>query len=43
MFLEKTIQNVRKQNVKLVTTDKRRNQLVSETNYPTNKDFYKAC
>ena len=43
MFLEKTIQNVRKQNVKLVTTDKRRNQLVSETNYHTNKDFYKAC
>ena len=40
----KTIQNVRKHRyIKLVTTDKRRNQLVSETNYPTNKDFYKAC
>ena len=40
----KTIQNVRKHRyINLVTTDKRRNQLVSETNYHTNKDFYKAC
>ena len=36
----KTFQNLRKQcNVKLVTTDKRRNQLVSEPNYHTTKWF----
>ena len=34
----KTMQNVRKQrDIKLVTTDKRRNQLVSEPNYHTTK------
>ena len=38
----KTIRNVRKhRDIKLATTDKRRNQLVSETNYHTNKDYYK--
>ena len=36
----KTMKNVRKhQNIKLVTTDKRRNQLVSEPNYYTTKWF----
>ena len=36
----KTVENVRKQrNIKLVTTDKRRNQLVSEPNYQTTKWF----
>ena len=40
MFLEKTIENVRKhRDIKLVTTDKRRNQLVSEPNYHTTKYF----
>ena len=40
----KTIRNVRKhRDIKLATTDKRRNQLVSETNYHTNQDFYKDC
>ena len=35
-----TMQNVRKQrDIKLVTTDKRRNQLVSEPNYHTTKRF----
>ena len=34
----KTIENVRKQrDIKLVTADKRRNQLVSEHNYHTTK------
>ena len=34
----KTVENVRKQrDVKLVTTNKRRNYLVSETNYHTTK------
>ena len=34
----KTMENVRKhRDIKLVTTDKRRNQLVSETNYHTRK------
>ena len=38
----KTMENVRKhQDVKLVTTDKRRNQLVSEPNYNTPKWFSK--
>ena len=37
---EKTMENVRKhRDIKLVTTDKRRNQLVSETNYHTTKYF----
>ena len=37
---EKTMENVRKhRNIKLVTTDKRRNQLVSEPNYHTTKWF----
>ena len=36
----KTIENVRKhRDIKLVTTDKRRNQLVSEPNYYTTKYF----
>ena len=36
----KTMKNVRKhKDIKLVTTDKRRNQLVSETNYHTTKWF----
>ena len=36
----KTIENIRKhRDVKLVTTDKRRNQLVSEPNYQTTKWF----
>ena len=37
---QKTMENVRKhRNIKLVTTDKRRNQLVSEPNYHTTKWF----
>ena len=36
----KTVENVRKyKNIKLVTTDKRRNQLVSEPNYHTTRCF----
>ena len=36
--LGKTMENVRKhRDIKLVTTDKRRNQLVSEPNYHTSK------
>ena len=36
----KTKENVRKhRDIKLVTTDKRRNQLVSEPNYHTAKQF----
>ena len=36
----KTMKNVRKhRDIKLVTTDKRRNQLVSERNYHTTKWF----
>ena len=36
----KTVENVRKyKNIKLVTTDKRRNQLVSEPNYDTTRCF----
>ena len=39
-FFGKTMENVRKhRNIKLVTTDKRRNQLVSEPNYPTTRYF----
>ena len=38
----KTMENVRKhRDIKLVTTDKRRNQLVSEPNYHTTKWFLK--
>ena len=38
----KTMENVRKHRViKLVTTDKRRNQLASESNYHTTKYFSK--
>ena len=38
--LGKTMENVRKhKDIKLVTTDKRRNQLVSEPNYHTTKWF----
>ena len=37
---EKTMENLRKhRDIKLVTTDKRRNQLVSEPNYHTTKYF----
>ena len=36
----KTMENIRKHRyIKLVTTDKRRNQLVSESNYHTTKYF----
>ena len=36
----KTVENVRKhRDIKLVTTDKRRNQLMSEPNYHTTKWF----
>ena len=36
----KTMENVRKRrDIKLVTTDRRRNQLVSEPNYHTTKYF----
>ena len=39
----KTMENVRKhRNIKLVITDKRRNQLVSEPNYHTKNGFQKA-
>ena len=42
-IFEKTMENVRKhRDIKLVTTDKRRNQLVSEPNYHTTKWFLKA-
>ena len=35
-YLEKTMENIRKhRNIKLVTTDKKRNKLVSEPNYHT--------
>ena len=38
----KTIENVRKyRDIKLVTKDKRRNQLVSETNYHTKKILFR--
>ena len=38
--LGKTMENVRKhRDIKLVTTDKRRNQLVSEPNYHTKNGF----
>ena len=36
----KTMENIRKhRDIKLVTTDKRRNQLASEPNYHTRKHF----
>ena len=39
-FFGKTMENIRKHwDIKLVTTDKRRNQLVSEPNYHTTKYF----
>ena len=39
-FLEKNMENVRKRrNIKLVTTERRRNYLVSEPNYHTTKFF----
>ena len=39
-FLEKTIENVRKRiYIKLVTTERRKNYLVSEPNYHTAKFF----
>ena len=39
-FLEKTIENVRKRRyIKLVTTERRKNYLVSEPNYHTAKFF----
>ena len=39
-FLEKTMENVRKhRDIKLVTTERRRNYLVSEPNYHTAKFF----
>ena len=41
-FFAKTIKNVRKLiSIKLVTTEKRRNYLVSEPNYHTTKFFTK--
>ena len=37
----KTMENVRKhRDIKLVTTDKRRNQLVSESNYHTQQNTF---
>ena len=40
--LRKTMENVRKKrDIKLVTTDKKENQLVSEPNYHTSKHFSK--
>ena len=42
-FLGKTMENVRKhRDITLVTTDKKRNQLVSEPNYHTKKWFSKS-
>ena len=39
-FLEKTMENVRKhRDIKLVTTERRRNYSVSEPNYHTTKVF----
>ena len=38
----KTMENVRKhRDIKLVTTDKRRNQLASEPNYHTKKKLFR--
>ena len=42
--LGKTMENVRKhRDIKLVTTDEKRNKLVSEPNYDTTKVFQKIC
>ena len=42
--LGKTMENVRKhRNIKLVTTDKKGNQLVSEPDYHTSKTGFKKC
>ena len=42
-FFGKTMENVRKhRDIKLVATDKKRNQLVSEPNYHTKKCFSKS-
>ena len=39
-FFGKTMENIRKhRDIKLVTTDQRRNQLASEPNYHTTKYF----
>ena len=39
----KTMENVRKhRDIKLVTTDKRKNQLVSEPNYHTKKNVFRG-
>ena len=41
-IFRKSMENIRKhQDIKLVTTDKRRNQLVSEPNYYKNKMFFR--
>ena len=43
IFFGKTIENVRKhRDIKLVTTERRRNYLVSEPNYHTTKFFYRT-
>ena len=43
-FFGKTMRNVRKlRDIKLVTTERRRNYLVSEPNYHTAKLFWKIC
>ena len=40
LFFGKTMKNVRKhRDIKLVTTDKKRNQLASQPNYHTTKYF----
>ena len=40
----KTMENVRNHiDIKLVTTEERRNKLVSEPNYHTTKHFQKIC
>ena len=39
-FLEKTVENaIKHRNIKLVTTERRKNCLVSEPNYHTTKSF----
>ena len=40
----KTKENLRKyRDIKLVTTDEKRNKLISEPNYHTKNDFQKIC